>query len=138
MATATSPSLELEVLSGTLVVHRFSPETPLPKGLTDESLYFIGKTENELSIVCSDRFFVKTTSEDHQIETGWRALRVKGPLDFGLIGILAKIGKCLADAQVSIFALSTFDTDIILVKQEKIHDALKALRQAGYTVPDTA
>ena len=116
-----------------LTVHRLSPEKTIPVGLTNESLYFVGRTEQELSIVCAESLSVDSERQ----ETGWRALRVKGPLDFGLIGILAGIASCLANASVSIFALSTFDTDVILVKQDKLISAVEALRGAGYTIDDS-
>ena len=67
-------------------------------------------------------------------ERGWCALKVQGPLDFALVGVLAALATVLADAGVSIFAISTFDTDYILVKEEKLSASLQALRQAGHIV----
>jgi hypothetical protein len=69
---------------------------------------------------------------DVRCEPGWRALAVKGPLDFGLTGILASIAAPLAEAGISIFAISTFDTDYVLVKAERLDDAVEALRRAGH------
>jgi hypothetical protein len=65
-------------------------------------------------------------------EPGWRALAVEGPLDFGLTGILASIATPLAEAGISLFAISTFDTDYVLVKAERLDDAMEALRRAGH------
>lgn len=69
-----------------------------------------------------------------QVENDWRLLRVAGTLDFALVGILAKLSHVLAEANVSIFALSTYDTDYLLVKSDQLAVALKALTQAGYSI----
>jgi len=66
-------------------------------------------------------------------ETGWSRLKVPGPLDFSLTGILAEISAVLAEAEISIFAISTFDTDYILIKTEKLPLAIEALLASGYT-----
>jgi hypothetical protein len=71
---------------------------------------------------------------DAVIESGWRALGVVGPLDFSLIGILAALAEPLAAAKVSIFAISTYDTDYVLVREKSLETALAALRRAGHTV----
>lgn len=94
-------------------------------------LYFLGKTDRELSLVCpTDRVPERTLAR----EDGWRALRVAGSLDFSLVGVLAGIAGILARNGISIFALSTYDTDYILTKEEQFERALTALQQAGYAV----
>jgi hypothetical protein len=70
--------------------------------------------------------------DQERIETGWSCIQILGPLDFSLTGILADISSVLAKAEISIFAISTFDTDYILVKSEKLQAAKKALQQAEY------
>ena len=92
-------------------------------------LYFIGNTDNELSLACETE---KTPSNTTAREDGWRAMRIVGQLDFSLTGILSKIAAVLADAQVGIFAVSTYDTDYILVKRENLDRAVEALKAAGY------
>ena len=90
--------------------------------------YFVGKTDEELSLVC------ETTDEPSGItarEDGWRAFRVEGVLDFSLIGILAKLTGILADHGIGLFAVSTYNTDYILVKRENLAPALEALEGAG-------
>ena len=67
-------------------------------------------------------------------EGGWRVLKITGPLDFSLTGILVSVAKPLAEAGVSIFAVSTFDTDYVLVKEENLEKALRALTLAGHVV----
>ena len=100
-------------------------------GFDMSGLYFIGNTDAELSLVCeTDRTPARTLAR----EDGWRALRVVGQLDFSLTGILSKIAAALAEAGIPIFALSTYDTDYILVKEECLDRAVEALRGAGYAV----
>ena len=100
-------------------------------GFALSGLFFIGSTDNELSLVCeTDRTPVNTTAR----EDGWRALRVAGTLDFSLTGILSKLATVLADAGVGIFAISTYDTDYILVKAENLDRAAAALNKAGYAL----
>jgi len=90
---------------------------------------FLGKTDQENSLVCpTDRVPANTTRRDD----GWRAFRIQGVLDFSLIGILARISAVLAENGVGLFALSTFNTDYILVKEENFSRALTVLEKAGY------
>jgi len=100
-------------------------------GFNPAGLYFIGSTDEELSLVCeTDRVPANTTAR----EDGWRAMRIVGTLDFSLTGILSKIATVLADAEVGIFAVSTYNTDYILVKEEALARAIEALNRAGYGV----
>ncbi len=92
---------------------------------------FFARTDEELSLVCPADACPKGTLKK---EEGWRCLKVMGPLDFSLIGILAKIADTLAKAGVSIFAVSTYDTDYVLLRAERLADALQALTAAGYVI----
>lgn len=93
--------------------------------------YFIEKTDEELSLVCkTDNVPQRTTERDD----GWRGFRIQGVLDFSLIGILSKLSGILAEHKIGIFAVSTYNTDYILVKEENFEPALKALASEGYTV----
>lgn len=87
-------------------------------------------TPEELSIVCLDSI----VPNEVQCERGWRALRVNGPLDMALTGVLSSLLLPLAEAGISIFALSTYDTDYVLVRQERLAEAVQALTAAGYTL----
>lgn len=90
---------------------------------------FLGKTDEEISLVCE----TEAVPEDVLVrDDGWRALRICGVLDFSLIGILAGISAVLAQAGVGIFAVSTYNTDYILFKEENLPRALAALEAAGY------
>ncbi|NCB22521.1 MAG: ACT domain-containing protein [Deltaproteobacteria bacterium] len=92
---------------------------------------FVGKTDAEISVVCLTADVPHATLAR---EDGWRALRVAESMDFGLTGVLAGISTVLAQAGISIFAVSTFDTDYILIKAENLGLAQSALEAGGYTI----
>ena len=93
--------------------------------------FFIGKTDEELSLVCkTDDAPDKTIERDD----GWKGFRIQGVLDFSLIGILSRISGIPADNKIGIFAVSTFNTDYILVKEENFEKALEVLADEGYTI----
>jgi len=121
-------TMTLSVLPQPLVIRRFSPETALPAPLLDEPVYFVARTADELSVVCRADLPI----EGGRVDRGWSAIKVAGPLDFSLTGILANIARVLAEAQISIFALSTFDTDYVLVKSDTLTRAQAALTAVGY------
>lgn len=121
-------SLALSVLEGLFSIHRLSPSDEIPKEVFESQFYSISKTDDELSIVCSAS--VKIPSD--RSEDDWTCIKVLGPLDFSLTGILAELSAVLAKEEISIFALSTFDTDYLLVKSVKLPAAKKALQKAGY------
>ena len=93
--------------------------------------YFIGKTDEELSLVCKTE---DTPSETIERVDGWRGFRIQGVLDFSLIGILSKLSGILAEHKIGIFAVSTYNTDYILVKEENFEQALSVLFFEGYAV----
>ena len=121
--------LKLSILKNLFTIHRFPPDYEIPNQVFGSEFYSISKTEDELSIACSSA--IQLNSE--KSETGWACMKVEGPLDFSLTGILAKISAVLAKVGISIFAISTFDTDYILVKSEKLPFAKEALLKSGYT-----
>jgi len=96
----------------------------LPPGVLDDEFCFIGKTDDELSLVCTTESAPPGTLAR---EDGWRALRVEGTLEFFLIGVLAELSTTLARAGVSIFAVSTFNTDYILIKDDDLEKAITSL-----------
>lgn len=96
-----------------------------------KKFYFVGKTDEEISLVCLTE---DTPTDTLEREDGWRAFRIQGVLDFSLIGILAKISTILAENKIGVFVVSTFNTDYILVKKENIDRALALLELNGYTV----
>ena len=124
------PKQTLQLLEDELTIHSLSPDQAIPIEVVSAELFFIGKTYEELSIVCPSNLPVQSDAS----EPGWKALEVLGPLGFSLTGILSNISGVLADANISIFAVSTFDTDYIMVKEGHVLDAIKALRKDGYKV----
>ena len=93
--------------------------------------YFIGKTDEELSLVCRTE---DTPAETIERDDGWRGFRIQGVLDFSLIGILSKLSGILAEHKIGIFAVSTYNTDYILVKEDNFENALSILSSEGYSV----
>ena len=91
--------------------------------------YFVGKTDEEVSLVCKTEDAPARTLER---DDGWLGFRIEGQLDFSLIGVLARISTVLAEASIGIFVVSTFDTDYILVKAADFDRATTALTNAGY------
>ncbi len=122
--------LTLTIMDGGFAIHRLLPDASLPKSVLKSDFFVVARTEDELSVVVSDRIPV----ESPRSEGGWAGLKVEGPLDFAQVGILAGISAALAAAGIPLFAVSTFDTDYVLVKQDRLAQARKALTAAGYRV----
>ena len=98
--------------------------------LNDEFI-FVGKTDNELSVVCEMESIPNNCTD---IDEGWIAFKIEGQIDFSLIGIISKLSAILAENKIGIFTVSTYDTDYILVKKEKIEEAKEALRENEYII----
>lgn len=96
-----------------------------------KEFYFIGQTDEEYSLVCITE---DTPDNTAQRDDGWKGFRIQGVLDFSLIGILSRITTILADNEIGIFAVSTFNTDYLLVKKENFEKALTVLSEAGYDI----
>lgn len=120
--------MQLSVLENTYAVCRLSANDLIPSWVDKSNFWTITKTQDELSIVCQQ----SNIPEDVKSERGWKIIKVNGVLDFGLTGILASLATPLALHKISIFALSTFDTDYILVKENKLEAAKLALINAGF------
>ena len=95
------------------------------------AFYFIGKTDEEISLVCKTE---DTPAKTIERDDGWKGFRIQGILDFSLIGILSKLSGILAEHKIGIFAVSTYNTDYILVKEENFERALKVLALEGYVI----
>jgi len=109
-------------------LHRLPADARIPNEVLQSSFYWIGKTDEELSVVCESHIAVSSV----QCSEAWSCFKVCGPLDLSIAGVLAGLTAVLRDAQVSIFALSTFDTDYIMVKTDVFSVAKNALKAAGY------
>lgn len=120
--------MELQKLSFDLTVCKVSDTSCID---LSREFFFIGKTDEEISLVC------KTSDVPSDVlvrDDGWKGFRIQGILDFSLIGILSKISGILADNRIGIFAVSTYNTDYILVKSENFDRALEVLADAGYKI----
>lgn len=120
--------MELEVLNHDLTVCKVRD---LKDIRLDGEIFFIGKTDEEISLVCRTADTPENTVER---EDGWKAFRIRGVLDFSLVGILSELSGILAENKIGIFAVSTYNTDYILVKKENLERAVKALLDKGYTI----
>lgn len=117
--------LTMTLLKEKYGVCRLPINEQIPSWAINEKFYSITKTNDELSIVCLE----DNIPNGVITEKDWRVMKVEGPLDFSLIGILASISNALAKSRVSIFAISTYDTDYILVKEKDINKAIEALEK---------
>lgn len=123
-------SLTLTLLPDRLAVCRLPPDAPFPPEPPGGPLWSVTRTPHELSLVLAE----SAVQHGWKAERGWRCLVVEGPLDFSLIGIMASLATPLAEAEVSLFAVSTYDTDYVLVREENLERAIAALRDAGHWV----
>jgi hypothetical protein len=121
--------MKLTILSDTFAVCRLSPSADIPQwALQNRTLLSITYTSDELSLVCSQLLVPCSV----QYEGSWRAIKVQGPLDFSLTGILVALAAPLAAASIPIFALSTFDTDYLLLQESYLIQAQTTLEQHGH------
>ena len=111
---------------------RLAADAPLPSWATTGDFFSVTRTSDELSVVC----LANQVPSGFTAEKGWRALKVQGPFALSEVGILAALSAALAHAKVSLFAISTFDTDYLLVSDKKLDAAIAALRAAGHGVVD--
>lgn len=120
--------MQLQIIKGDLSVCKV---TDYSQVRLNKPFCFIGKTDEENSLVCRTEDVPRNTTER---DDGWRAFRIVGVLDFSLIGILSKISGLLAENRIGIFALSTYNTDYVLTKKDHFDRALQVLKEAGYEI----
>ena len=131
------PNLTLHVLPGEFAVCRLPGNAPLPTwahlnvtGPAAPPFVSVTRAGSELSVVLP----AEHMPTDAHAERGWRCLGILGPLEFSLVGVVAGISGALAAAGLSVFVVSTYDTDYILVRAAKLHEAISALARSGYSV----
>jgi hypothetical protein len=122
--------LELSLLPERFAISRLAPTAPLPAWATQGVFYSVTRTCDELSIVVEE-FRVPAGT---QSQTGWRVLKVHGPFPLSEVGVMASLTAPLADARISLFVVSTFDTDYLLVTQEQLASAIVTLDRAGHSI----
>jgi uncharacterized protein len=124
--------MDLRVLPERLSVSRLPVTAPWPVPRPGTSFFSVTRTGDELSVVSGED--EAPSGDGVRVEPDWRALEVAGPLDFGMVGVMAALTAPLADVDVSVFVVSTYDTDYVLVHAAALERALEALRAAGHTV----
>ncbi|MEM7673001.1 MAG: ACT domain-containing protein [Verrucomicrobiota bacterium] len=122
--------LTLRVLPHELAICRMDPQSPIPEWVQKSPFFSITRTETELSIVSEPGYQPVNSQSDR----GWNAIAVVGPLDFDLTGILSSLATPLAAVEIPIFVISTFDTDILLVKMEQLSAACQTLKTSGHAI----
>ncbi len=128
----TSPPrhLELSLLPQRFAISRLAANAPIPAWATDSPFFSLTRTDDELSVVCE---FARVPA-GVQSQPGWRVFKVHGPFVLTEIGVLSSLATPLTKAKLSLFAISTFDTDYLLVASETLSAAIAALERAGHTI----
>jgi hypothetical protein len=129
-SNSSARRFQLEEIPGRYAICTLAADAPIPTWADGPGFVSISRTPDELSVVCSaDR-----VPEAVVCDAGWACLQVQGPFSFDTIGVLAALSAALAQDGISLFAVSTYQTDYLLVKQERFADAAAALRRAGHEV----
>jgi hypothetical protein len=133
---------DFAILPLRLSVVRLDPGARSPQPPAQAAFWSLTRTEEELSVVCDEAagkaLCGPGSPEGRRLQGGFRALKLRGPLDFSLTGVLARFLAPLAAADIPVFAVSTFDTDYVLVRDEHLQRAVAALGSAGYRHTDAA
>jgi len=120
--------LKYRVLADRLTLCQLASDATVPSWAQEGGFFCVTRTSTELSVVCEDHL----VPEGVRIERGWIALKLEGPFPFSMTGVLASFLNPLAKAAIPIFAISTFDTDYVLIKSESLQPARTALGAAGH------
>lgn len=123
--------LNLIILNETYAICRFKADSDFPDWISDSEFYSLTKTKDELSLVCQQN---DSLSQAIEINKDWRIIKVSGPLDFSLTGIIAEISGILAENKIPVFTISTYQTDYFLVKGQDINKAIDSLKYSGYDI----
>jgi hypothetical protein len=126
----SNSSFELFLLAETFTICRLAPDAAVPEWATQGQFFSITRTSEELSVIAESAL----VPERLRTDVSWRVLKVHGPFDFSEVGVLAALVQPLAASRVSVFAVSTFNTDYLLVQCSQLHEAVVALRSAAHTV----
>ena len=127
-------SLTLDLVPGSYAICRWAHGEPLPPWVMHGEFFSVTRTPAELSAVCD----VAALPPGVKGEAPWSMLAVRGPLDFNITGVLAGLATPLATAGISIFAISTYDTDYVLVRSADLDRAIRALREAGHSIAESS
>lgn len=122
--------LTLALLPDRLAIGRLAGDSPCPDWAVESSFCAVTRTPEELSIVCREEAIPDGVHTDR----GWRALKIEGPLELSDVGIVLSLAEPLAEAGISIFVVSTYETDYTLVRESQLEQALAALGERGHTI----
>ena len=134
--------MKYRVLAKPLVVCQLAPAADIPERISKSAFFCATRTRDELSIVCMEEVCREEFRTDDlspaaaRLERGWLALKLEGPFPFKMTGVLASFLQPLAEAKIPIFAISTFDTDYVLIKHDSLNHAVEALAAAGHEKVD--
>ena len=123
-----STKIVLSILEETYIIHKLDQSTNLPEELIECEFYSLSNSQEELSLVCPEQILIQSENNS----PNWKCLKLAGPLDLNLTGILAGLSDTLAKTKISIFAVSTFNTDYLLIQKQVLETAKSALKSAGY------
>ena len=123
-----STKIVLSILEETYIIHKLDQRTNLPEELLECEFYSLSNSQEEFSLVCPEQMLIQSENNI----PNWKCLKVTGPLDLKLTGILVGLADTLAKAKISIFAVSTFDTDYLLIQKQALKAAKTALISQGY------
>jgi hypothetical protein len=124
--------LTLSILPDRYAVCKIEPEHDVPQWVERSAFWSVTKTQHELSIVCCE----DSVPDDIEAERGWRILEVKGPLDFSMTGVLNSLTRPLAESRISVFVLSTYLTDYLMIREKDSESAIITLRVQGHSIKD--
>jgi hypothetical protein len=124
--------VKLSTLDELYAIVRLDPDTDVPEWVVGGHFWSVTRSDSEMSIVCRQ----DDVPDDASAERGWIAFELAGPLDFSLTGVVASLCSPLADARISIFVISTFETDYLLVREPDLFRSIDALREAGHEIVD--
>ena len=120
----------MKILPSEYRIYQLAPNSSIPTQVFDEEFFSVTKTEDEVSLVCSARISI----ESKNVEAGFSCMQVVGPLDFSLTGILSEISSVFSRENISIFAISTFNTDYILFKTVEAENVKEAFSVSGHKI----
>ena len=123
-----STKIVFSILDKTYIIHKLAQSTNLPEELIECEFYSLSNSQEELSLVCPEQILIQSENNS----PNWKCLKVAGPLDLNLTGILAGLSDTLAKAKISIFAISTFETNYLLIQKQSLKAAKNALISQGY------
>lgn len=121
--------ISISIMSQEFAIHRLKPTASIPLQLLDnEEVFHISRTEDELSIVCSETIQLQSD----QVSKSYKCFKILGPLDFNMVGVISKIAEILKGRDIPIFVISTFDTDYILINKDNATASIEALQEDEY------